>query len=70
VEIAIDLLDLGEQLLRQRLRRDRPGISAAALEAEVTKWLRKRPGAERGDADGRVVRWPRRRRVGAVKSRR
>jgi len=59
VEIAMDLYGLGEQLLRQRLRREHPNRSRAAIETEVNRWRTNRPGAEHGDAPGRVVQWPR-----------
>jgi hypothetical protein len=60
VEVAVELFELAEAMLRQRLRRERPRISQAALEAEVTRWRLARPGAEHGDAAGRPVAWPRR----------
>jgi len=37
VEIAMDLYALGEQLLRQRLRREHPDRSPAAIKAEVNR---------------------------------
>lgn len=55
----MDLYELAEQLLRQRLRREDPKRSRAAIEAEVNRWRTNRPGAEHGDAPGRVVPWPR-----------
>ncbi len=38
--------------MRQRLRRERPQISASELESQIGAWLRDRPGAEHGDAVG------------------
>jgi len=43
VSIAAELLELGEQMLRQRLRREHRSWSRAAIEAEVTRWRRARP---------------------------
>ncbi|MDP8968489.1 MAG: hypothetical protein M3N04_07810 [Actinomycetota bacterium] len=52
LRIALELHALGEQMFRQRLRRERPGITAAELDRAVRAWLRERPGAEHGDAIG------------------
>jgi len=52
LRVALELHDLGEQMMRQRLRRERPQISDAELEDAVGAWLRERPGAEHGDAAG------------------
>ncbi|MGI8729999.1 MAG: hypothetical protein ACR2LK_08440 [Solirubrobacteraceae bacterium] len=49
---ALELHDLGERLLRQRLRRERPQITAVELDDAIRSWLRERPGAEHGDAVG------------------
>lgn len=52
LRVALDLHDLGERMMRHRLRRERPQISDAELEDAVRAWLRERPGAEHGDAAG------------------
>jgi hypothetical protein len=62
VEIAIELYELAEHMLRQRLHREQPHRPASQIESEVNRWRVARPGAEHGDAPGRVVRWPRSRR--------
>lgn len=62
LRMALELSALAEELLRARLRRERPRASRAEIEREVLKWRHARPGAELGDADGRPVKWPRRRR--------
>lgn len=49
---ALELYELGEQMYRQRLRRDRPGADELEIEAEVLAWLQRRPGAEHGDCVG------------------
>lgn len=58
VRLALDLFDLTERMLRQRLRRTRPAASAAEVEASIVAWRLKRPGAEPGDAPGRLRPWP------------
>ena len=50
---AIEMHELAERMMRQRLRRERPQISASELESQIGAWLRDRPGAEHGDAAGR-----------------
>ena len=49
----------GEALMRQRLRREHPELTAGEIEDRLIEWLRVRPGAETGDASGRPVPWPR-----------
>jgi hypothetical protein len=53
--LALELTELSEQLLRQRLRRTRPDMDDEAIEREVEAWYSRRPGAEHGDAVGRPV---------------
>jgi hypothetical protein len=59
LRLAFDLYQTGEEMMRQRLRREHPNLSPAEIEALVVKWLVERPGAEFGDALGRPVPWPR-----------
>ena len=54
VRTVLELYDVAEAMMRQRLRRERPELDEAAIEAEVLRWLRHRPGAEHGDAPGRA----------------
>lgn len=49
---TLELYEVGENILRQRLRRERPGASAEEIDAEIAAWLRRRPGAEHGDHPG------------------
>ena len=49
---VLDLAELGEAMVRQRLRREQPGLSEAELDASVDEWRRARPGAPDGDATG------------------
>ena len=60
--LALELFDLGERMMRQKLRRSRPNATQAEADAFVAKWLHERRGAELGDADGLPVAWPRTRR--------
>jgi hypothetical protein len=60
IRVALDLFDLAERMLRQKLRRKHPGVTEAELEANVAAWIRRRPGAEHGDGEGAPVSWPRR----------
>lgn len=55
---ALDLFELAEDMLRQRLRRDRPDATEGEIEDAVAKWRTTRPGAEHGDAPGRRREWP------------
>ncbi len=57
--MALDLYELSERMLRQKLRRTHPEASEADIEREVRAWLRHRPGAEHGDGEGRLVELPR-----------
>lgn len=57
---TFELIDIAERMLRQRLRRESPGMTEQALEARVSAWYERRPGAEFGDGEGISVAWPRR----------
>jgi hypothetical protein len=58
-EMAIELCELAESLLREKIRRTRPSLSPAEVEAEIDAWFMQRRGAEQGDAEGHPVPWPR-----------
>jgi hypothetical protein len=60
LRIAFELADAAEELVRARLRRERPTARAAEIERAVDEWYATRPGAEHGDAEGEPGRWPRR----------
>jgi hypothetical protein len=60
LRMTFELIDVAERMLRQRLRRESPGMSEQALEARVNAWYERRPGAELGDGEGISVAWPRR----------
>ncbi len=50
--VALELYEVGERMLRQRLRREQPHATPDEIDAEVGRWLRRRPGAEHGDYPG------------------
>ncbi|MGH3982058.1 MAG: hypothetical protein ACRDST_05060 [Pseudonocardiaceae bacterium] len=52
LSVALELYEVGERMLRQRLRRERPDAAPDEIDAEVGAWLRRRPGAEHGDHPG------------------
>jgi hypothetical protein len=58
MRVTLDLFELGETMLRQRLRREKPAASDDEVEAAVREWRTRRPGAELGDAPGRLRPWP------------
>jgi hypothetical protein len=57
---TLALFELGEAMLRQKLKRKYPQASEAEIDTQVREWLERRPGAEHGDGVGRPVAWPRR----------
>lgn len=59
LRVALELFEIGESMMRQRLRRDHPDASDEEIEARLVAWLHERPGAEAGDAQGQPVSWPR-----------
>ena len=61
LRLAFELHEFAERAVRQRLRRDNPGITENEVDRRVGEWLSMRPGAEQGDAEGRPGTWPRRR---------
>ncbi|MBC8072667.1 MAG: hypothetical protein IAG13_30385 [Deltaproteobacteria bacterium] len=61
LRIALDLADLAERMMLQKLRRQHPQASESELHGRLQIWMRTRPGAEHGDCVGRLVAWPRRR---------
>ncbi|MGH9464436.1 MAG: hypothetical protein ACRD0X_02235 [Thermoanaerobaculia bacterium] len=49
-EQTLELFEVGVAMVRQRLRRERPGASDAEIDGQLAAWLLLRPGAEFGDA--------------------
>jgi hypothetical protein len=56
---ALELCDLGEELVEQRLRRENPSVNNDAIRKMIVDWYATRPGAEQGDAIGKPGVWPR-----------
>lgn len=53
MELAFDLYEMAEQMMRQNLRRLHPEASEQEIEDGIGEWLSRRPGAEHGDGVGR-----------------
>ncbi len=51
MELAFDLYQLAEDMMRQNLRRRFPEASEAEIERRLLAWLHHRPGAEHGDGE-------------------
>lgn len=49
---ALDLYEVGEGMLRQQIRRDRPSATTTQIDEAIADWLQQRPGAEHGDHPG------------------
>ena len=60
VRLALELAELGEAMMRQRLARSHPNESNEEIEKRIAHWRQQRPGAEDGDGVGRPVPWPHR----------
>lgn len=52
LRIALDLADVGEQMMRTRLRREHPEYDDARLEEAMVRWMQDRPGAPFSDHPG------------------
>ncbi|MFX0539065.1 hypothetical protein ACQBAT_15470 [Ornithinimicrobium sp. Y1847] len=52
LRIALELAETGEQMVRQRLRREQPHLSEDELEKAVVTWRLHRPRAPHGDHPG------------------
>ncbi len=59
LDLAFDLFETGEAMMRAVLRRRQPEASAGAVEDALRTWLATRPGAEHGDGQGIPGTWPR-----------
>ncbi len=55
LRIALELVEVGAELMRERLRREDPGATDAEIHRRLVAWFRTRPGAEHGDAPGRPI---------------
>ena len=61
LNVALDLAEVAEEMLAQRLRREHPEPSEDDIHQRLRAWYENRPGARFGDAEGRPDQWPRRR---------
>lgn len=59
LRLALEMVELGGQLVAQRHRRERPEATEDEVKAVVLSWLSDRSMAPDGDAVGRVTTWPR-----------
>ncbi len=57
LQLALDLFEAAEALMRQNLRREFPNASEEEIEGKLVKWLQDRPGAPHGDAPGKPRSW-------------
>ncbi len=55
MEIAFDLYQTAEIIMRQNLRRRHPELDDAEIEQRLAEWRKRRPGAEHGDGVGRHI---------------
>lgn len=51
-QVALDLYQTGENIMRQNLRRRYPKAGEKEIENKLIQWLQTRPGAEHGDCLG------------------
>ncbi|BBX75705.1 hypothetical protein H7H78_00260 [Mycobacterium shinjukuense] len=54
LRLALDIYEVGEQMQRMRLRRERPDADVVDIEVAIDAWRMTRPGAEAGDSAGRT----------------
>jgi len=52
LRLALDMYEVGEKLLRQRLKREQPTATPDEIDSEICAWRLRRPGAEYGDGVG------------------
>ncbi len=52
LRLALEMFDLGLDIMRQNLRRKHPEDTQAEIQEKLRAWLQDRPGAEFGDAVG------------------
>ncbi|MEK6631597.1 MAG: hypothetical protein AABY89_12765 [Acidobacteriota bacterium] len=52
---ALDLFEVGIELMRQNLRRRHPDATAEDIVRRLHQWLHERPGATLGDCPGRAL---------------
>ncbi len=55
--LALELFEVGEAMMRQKIARQSPELSSEQVEDRLLLWLAVRPGAEGGDAEGPPTTW-------------
>ena len=55
MEVALDLYETAQVIMRQNLRRRYPELDDSEIERRLIEWRHRRPGAEHGDGVGRPV---------------
>jgi hypothetical protein len=55
MQVAFDLFETAQIIMRQNLRRRHPELKDAEIERRLIEWRHRRPGAEYGDGVGRPV---------------
>lgn len=58
LQVAFDLYQAAEEMMRLKLRRRFPEQDEAAIEEGIREWLQRRPGAEIADGVGRPTSRP------------
>lgn len=53
LRLAFDLFEAGVDLMREKLRRERPDLPQEGIDRLLAEWLSTRPGATHGDGEGR-----------------
>jgi hypothetical protein len=55
MQIAADLFETAQVIMRQNLRRRFPDLGEAEIDERLRQWRKTRPGAEHGDGVGRPI---------------
>lgn len=53
--MAFELYEVGEQMMRHKIRQRHSTLSEEEVERKVIDWLQDRPDARLGDAAGRTI---------------
>jgi hypothetical protein len=59
LRVALELCDLGIEVMRQNLKRREPAATDARIAEGLETWLRERPSLATEAAGFRLVTWPR-----------
>lgn len=51
--LALEMADLGEQMVRARVRREHPELDESGIQEAIARWRRDRRDAPYGDCPGR-----------------